>query len=145
MKNLSLKFITPFILALSTSAFAVEKSSLEAPLEQCAELVKDCFVESIVEQPNCLFSSAKHPFCEGTSLGDLVLKRWSLSPEKSNILEAPPALLGPQIIDKKCLKNFDTKFFDILLREDLSENSISKTDAALESCRKDLSNELTRP
>ena len=145
MKNLLMVLSVVALSLFTSAAFAVDAASVKVPYEQCAELVKECFAESEMEQSNCFFSSAKHPFCEGTALGDVVLKRWSLSPEKSNVLEAPPALLGPQIIDGQCLKNFDAKFSDILIRDDLTEATIKQTDKNLENCKKDVSNQLTRP
>ena len=147
MKKLSIRLsvVVEIIVLACFSAQAAGRDMVQVPYDQCAELVKECFVESEVEQSNCFFSSASHPFCEGTKLGDLVLKRWTLSPEKSSVIEAPPGLLGPQVINGECLKNFDAKFSGMLIGGELTEDSITQTDAELENCKKNVSDQLSRP
>ncbi|MCB0352929.1 MAG: hypothetical protein KDD64_05365 [Bdellovibrionales bacterium] len=117
------------------------------PTKQCAQLVKDCFSAEDKDRSNCFFSASRHPFCEGTSLGKVTYQRWIMSPYHTGIDQDAPGFLGPRLVDKECLANFDSQFMGKLLD---AENSaalelFSGLEAELLKCSKEISQELTRP
>ncbi len=114
------------------------------PLKQCANLVAECYAADGLEQSNCLFSTAKHPFCEGSQLGKLVYKRWSMSSVRPIGLDAP-AFLGPQLINQECVSNFDNMLVASLLKDVIEVAVLEKLSVELQSCAHDVSNKLTRP
>ena len=105
------------VLFISSTALADKtiKAAPQEPIAQCATLVEACFAQSGIDQTNCFYSSAKHPFCEGTTLGKLTYKRWAMSPMKFPGNEEPPAFLGEQLVDADCISNFDTSWSSQIL------------------------------
>lgn len=113
--------------------------------EQCKEIVKQCFVSDINEMSKCFFTSAKHDFCDGTDLGSLVFKRWAMSPHKVNGIQAPSALLGPQLVNQDCLRDFENMLSVTLQQENVSSSGIANLSEKLDSCSQEISDQLARP
>lgn len=118
---------------------------MDGSLPQCREMVKNCFVSSDDEKSKCFFSTSKHPFCEGSALGSLVFKRWAMVPHKVQGIQAPPALLGPQLIDKVCISEFENKLSATLQQNKISSDSMQSLDRFLDSCSREISDRLARP
>ena len=141
-------FVCGFFL-FSAPAFAedVELTSPPEPLAQCARLVNECFGDNEEsETANCLFSSAKHPFCKGTSLGRITYQRWLMSPVRvGGIEEGAPSFLGPKLVDQECLKNFDTFFVSSLVKVSELESLMGGMKEKLSGCTKELSPDFSRP
>jgi len=126
------------------TVLAEDYNTPHEPSSPCSQLVAGCFELFGVERSRCFFTSSTHPFCEGTALGQLTSKRWMISPEMM-----PPsgasAFLGPQFIDQECLENFDNLWLGMLLDQERITDRIPALDAQIDSCKKELSNNLTRP
>lgn len=135
------------LLVNGTQVAAETQPSVESlePISQCAELLKDCFGFSDAERSQCFFSSARHPFCEGSELGKLTYKRWSMSQNKIGGEDAPAAFLGPQVVDGDCVQNFDNQWSSAILKGEVSSETLTTLSARLEACKKDTSLELLRP
>ncbi len=112
---------------------------------QCAEMIKECFSSSGVARTNCFYTSAKHPFCEGTEVGKLSYKRWTIGANTQVDGNNPPGLLGPNFYDEKCISNCDTKWLSELVPNDLTTDSINGVGSCFDSCKKDNSLEILRP
>ncbi|MCB0332870.1 MAG: hypothetical protein KDD55_05175 [Bdellovibrionales bacterium] len=138
-----------FFLLFSSQALAAPvDSSANAIYEaspQCAQLVKECFANEGTDRSNCLFSAAKHPFCEGTALGKLTYRRWMMSPVRPAGEETAPGFLGPQLVDQNCLTNFDNTLLSKLIQPETLSASIPTLDDSLSGCTKEISHQLTRP
>ena len=119
--------------------------SATSSLPQCVDLVKECYRLQDTHRENCFFTVAKHPFCEGSSLGDLAYQRWAMSPNKPAGLEDAPALLGPQLIDQQCLANFDSNWSGQLLQGTIDDSKLKQLSDNLKTCRREVSIELPRP
>lgn len=132
------------LFAVNASA-EVSASIANESAPQCAELVKECFASDGVERSNCFFSSAKHPFCEGTALGKLTYKRWIMSPVRPGGPEAAPEFLGPQLVDQLCLSNFDNTWMSKLIDPESLAQSVTGLEKELSKCTKEISDSLTRP
>lgn len=147
MKPLSLA-VFGLLLFVSTEAFAAPTTATSAIHEaspQCAQLLKECFTSEGTERSNCLFSSAKHPFCEGTELGKLTYRRWMMSPVRPSGEESAPGFLGPQLVDQNCLSNFDSTLLSKLIQPETLSASIPTLNDSLNGCTKEISHQLTRP
>ncbi|MCB0335097.1 MAG: hypothetical protein KDD62_02290 [Bdellovibrionales bacterium] len=131
----------------STEAGMAENVAIEldGSLPQCREVVKSCFVSSDDEKSKCFFSASKHPFCEGSELGSLVFKRWAMVPHKIEGIQAPPALLGPQLVDKTCIGEFEDKLSATLQQNDIPTDSMNSLNTFLDSCSREVSDRLARP
>jgi hypothetical protein len=136
---------TKYIAAVIVSIFLFSTAAVCEPTKQCGDLIKECFSSSGTAQSNCLFAASRHPFCDGTALGKLSYKRWLMSPVKAGSAEAPPAFLGPQLVDQNCLANFDNSLMALLIKETASGASFEKLEERLLSCTSEIANSLTRP
>ena len=134
--------------ALALGLLAPHSSALAATDTQskCTELVKECFAYSQeAERTNCFYTSAKHPYCSGSRLADLAMKRWSLSSETPESGEGASALLGPELVDKSCLSNFDSAWSARLVQGDESADTIRTLSGQLSSCSAEPALEGIRP
>ena len=137
--------IFPLVASASTPDTSQADPSQE-PYKQCADISKECFVKSDIEKANCLFTASKHAFCEGTALGKIIFKRWAVAPVRPMGLEAPPAFLGPRLIDQKCVENFDNRLMGSLIKaEQLTAEALGQMESDLGECTKEVSDQLTRP
>ena len=113
--------------------------------KQCAALIEECFAHADPGRSECYYSASKHPFCEGSTLGMLAIKRWSMGPDRAHGEANPLALMGPRLVDRECLANFDSRWSAHLLENDYSEQTASQLSETLNGCARELSIELTRP
>jgi hypothetical protein len=119
--------------------------SVQDSAPQCANLIKECFAHGNTKRHNCFFSAATHPFCDGTDLGRLASKRWSMSPNRPGFTKDLRASLGPHIVDLECLKNFDNQWSSALIEGRTSTDNIQRLNKELNNCKREISNELVRP
>ncbi|MBN8550465.1 MAG: hypothetical protein J0M12_14215 [Deltaproteobacteria bacterium] len=113
---------------------------------QCADLVKECFAYSDSERSDCFHSAGTHSFCAGSALGDLAMKRWSMSSNQNPTLDQAPALLGPKVVDGDCVSNFDNKWSGALVQGAISADATTQLTQTLNACnRSELPSDLMRP
>jgi hypothetical protein len=122
--------------------------------EQCISLVRECFSYHGYNRSNCFFTSATHPFCEGSELASLAYRRWVLSPSDGPKVNAEntgqahgssmQAFLGPQLVDPSCIEESDKRLESSLRINTISADTVRKLSAALEACRRDIGLELQR-
>ena len=122
--------------------------------------MRECFSYHGYNRSNCFFTTATHPFCDGSELGSLAYRRWVLSPGSESAKEnsagetiipsghsetAVQAFLGPQIVDRACIEKTDELLQSSLRIDSIAPDTIRKIAAGLEGCRRDLGLELRRP
>ena len=146
-KIVAISIYTICIGFFTSVAFAdtTSKETAQEPITQCGSLVEPCFAQSGVDQANCFYSAAKHPFCEGTKIGKLTYKRWAMSPMKFPGNEKPPAFLGDQLVDADCIASFDTQWSSQIINSEVSVDSLNALETELDKCTKKLPDELLRP
>jgi len=118
--------------ALDTS-LPVEALDSQGPLQQCADVLKECFVQKGYQKNQCFFSRGQHPFCEGTVLGKLALKRWTFSQNERNISQFH-ALSGPRMVDTECLNRFENRWSASLLNEQTPPAVYQQLLSSLDEC-----------
>lgn len=153
--------LSPFGVEFSLAAHSdveAPPTSDKEPL-QCISLIRECFSYHGFNRSNCFFTSATHPFCQGSELGSLAYRRWVLAPsEQGTSKEAAEAMaqnqidqqssaqafLGPQVVDPSCIKRSDEALESNLRIDTISIETVRKLTESLEKCKKDIGLELRR-
>jgi len=131
-------------LSVSNTLIAQQEYGQTDTSSPCSQLVAECFESFEVERSRCFFSASNHPFCDGTPLGELTHQRWMISPDLAPGRGAQ-MFLGPQLVDKECLENFDNLWLGMLLNEKSISSKIPSLTTSLETCKKEISHDLSRP
>ena len=137
-----------FLLLLVSAPLALAApvgTSMDDSLPQCTNLVKQCFAHAGLDRANCFYSAGTHPFCEGSSLGELSMKRWEMAPNRPAGTENAPGLLGPKLVDQECLKSFDNKLSAQMLKQEMPANKVEQLSDSLDECYETTHLELVRP
>jgi len=136
--KISFAFVAIILCAFNAQAATSER--------QCADLIKECFAYSGNERSDCFHAAGGHSFCTGSALGDLAMKRWSMSPIQNPALEQSPAFLGPKVVDGECIRNFDNNWSGALVSGTFSVEANKNLVETLNSCnRAELPVDFTRP
>ena len=142
MKNLAqLTYIAATLLCSAVSlnvAVATEAS-------QCTDLVKECFAYSGVARDNCFVAISKHPICRDSEASHLAARRAELSAILPNDIESAPSLLGPQLVDRACVSNFDNAWLSALVRGAPSPETYTSLRQTLEACARTPASDMMRP
>ena len=137
-----------FLLLLVSAPLALAApvgTSMDDSLPQCTNLVKQCFAHAGLDRANCFYSAGTHPFCEGSSLGELSMKRWEMAPNRPTGSEDAPGFLGPKLVDQECLKKFDNTFSSQLLKGEIPGATVEQLSESVEECYETMTLELVRP
>ena len=110
----------------------------------CEELVKECFAYTGEIFTNCLHVAGGHSFCAHSDLGELVSERWKMAPS-GPALDNAPALLGPRMFDRNCIKRFDSQLSAHLGTATLTHEVIELLRKNLIACQQEPPNDLLRP
>ena len=118
-------------------------------LAPCAEMVSGCLKRAEVDRASCYFSGSQHPFCLGTSVGELMHSRWIVS-ARPGIGDASLGLLGTHIVNSECISSFDQDFISLLdsvTNGDRSTHAqaIEELAMKLRSCNREVTRELSMP
>jgi hypothetical protein len=100
----------------------------------CQELIKDCLVSATEQRDACLQTVATHESCTSSYIGALLKKRVQVSGSVELSVEQGPAFLGPRIINKRCVANFDTAWSAALVKGPISKERMASLSSALEEC-----------
>ncbi len=128
-----------------TSGNQAEIAEGENVLPQCQILIQNCFNKQDKHKIDCFFASAKHPFCDGTQLSHLALKRWRMEPDRGNNINARARLNAKTLTNLECLNNFDNRWLATLISGVLTVESIKGLSEALKECEMKISEDLVRP
>lgn len=113
--------------------------------EQCIDLVRECFVYKDAARDNCFHSVAKHSFCFNSETSNLATRRAELSALVPNDNEAGPSLLGPQLVDRDCVLNFDNAWLGSLVKGAPAPDTYSTLRQSLEACARPPASDMIRP
>jgi hypothetical protein len=133
---------------IATAAILVNVSGLSAQAESgssCEQRLQDCFVSASEQRDSCLQTVAASSACTFSSLGALVAKRAQFTGVQLSPEEQGPAFLGPQIINRRCVNNFDTAWSASLVKGPLSQETINRLSKSLDECAPADSTTLPRP
>ena len=133
---------------IAAAGFIVCMPSLVSQAEtvvSCQEMVKACFVSATEQRDSCIQTAAASSACESSEIGALVKKRAQFTGLQQSSEDQGPAFLGPQIINRRCVNNFDTAWSAALVQGPLTNDSISRFSQALDTCATSEKTTLPRP
>lgn len=134
------------LILLCSAAIADTKHNKATGSEpQCAQMLKECFSSNGLQRSNCFYTTAKHPFCEGTEIGKMIYERWTLAASTTVGDKTPPGLLGPSIYDESCIANCDNQWLGQLVDGQYGQKSLRSVQSCLDACRKENQLEILRP
>jgi hypothetical protein len=134
-----------FRTVLCTLVVLLGTSSIYAHALTCEEQAKECLTYTDSELESCLHRVSANSSCKETPLGEVIAKRSQLSSASSSEITDGPAFLGPQIIDKKCISNFDTELSAGLIKGALSAENLEALSTSLDRCTRSYAPDITRP
>ena len=130
MKHTHFLTLTSVLIATTLLSIASAEAS-----STCEELITTCFVSSPEDRDECIQTASVTTTCEASTIHALVSKRAQFATIKDTPQEGP-AFLGPQIVDQRCVSQFDTTWSAALVNGSLSRESLSSLSAALDECAK---------
>lgn len=140
-----MKYSRFVIVAVGCLASASSVVSQAEQATSCQELVKACFVSAIEQRDSCIQSVATSAACESSDFGALVRKRAQFTGLQHLSEDQGPAFLGPQIINRRCVDNFDTAWSAALVKAPPTTEAIKSFSKALDGCANSESTTLPRP
>jgi hypothetical protein len=132
MHSIALYIALPMALLASTIA----PGAAAAASSTCGDLITACLVSATEDRDACIQTAAVSSTCERSNIYNLVAKRAQFSVVKPLSQEEGPAFLGPQIVDRRCVAQFDTAWLAALLNDSSSQDSTSSLHANLDECAK---------
>lgn len=131
--------ILPLVLALAPQCSALEQQ------HPCVDEVQQCFAHTDARRDQCFKNVAASPTCAGSELGNLARRRAEFSTLVPNELDAGPSFLGPQLIDRNCIANFDNAFSGAIVKGPLSTENYTSLLSSLERCSRNQASDMMRP
>ena len=140
----AMKYCTFGLMMACVAGFPIWNSSAESGTS-CQDLIQECFAAANSERGTCFEGASKHPTCQNSELGALAAKRAQFSATNPTKNEEGPAFLGPQIINSRCVTNFDHAWSASLINGTPSKEELSMLTATLQGCADDTTPELPHP
>lgn len=136
-------FTSPLI--LSALCVGTLVSTAHAFDEQdCSQMVRACLSRSTESRDVCFESASVSPVCVGSQVGEIAAKRSHFAPMVSRNEEGP-AFLGPEIVDRGCLENFDGLLGATLEIGPLTSERRESLSSQLDQCNQMAPPDLYRP
>lgn len=139
-----MKLFTFGLITACAANIPVGASSAES-VTSCQDLIQACFASANVERAACFESASKHTLCQHSELGALAAKRAQFSSTSPSDNDGGPAFLGPQIINTRCVSNFDHTWSASLISGPLTKEELSALSNTLAACAQGSTPELPRP
>ena len=115
----------------------------------CVDLVKECFAYGTEARSECFYRSSNHSSCRGSTLSEIVLKRWALTPSEAAPDNHTLNFVGTQLMNNDCVEQFDSRLSswivqasDVTTRNDSELKELSNF---LSSCDSPDAASLSRP
>lgn len=131
---LSLLLLAPYV----THALATET-------ESCSDVIKECFAYTAAERDDCFKGVVSKPSCSDSEVSILAKRRAEFSTLVPSGVDSGPSFLGPQLIDRTCIANFDNAWSGALLHGVPSIETYITLRAALERCARAPASDMLTP
>lgn len=113
--------------------------------DQCSQMVRGCLTRPTTARDECFEGASASPVCIGSNVGEVASKRSRFAPMIPGKEDEGPAFLGPQVVDRTCLENFDTQLGITLDLGQLSTAKRSSLSSQLDRCNQMAPTDLFRP
>lgn len=127
------------LLLAHTASFAAEESG------RCIDLVKECFGHAGSERDTCFKTVSTNPLCKDSETSRLATKRAEMSALVPDDADVGPSLLGPDLVDRQCIKNFDNSWMATIVKGPPSAETSSQLQQSLQACAKKSASDVMRP
>jgi hypothetical protein len=107
-------------------------------------MVRACLSRPTESRDVCFESASVSPVCIGSQVGEIAAKRSHFAPMVSRDEEGP-AFLGPEIVDRGCLENFDIQLGATLEMGPLTSERRDTLSSQLDRCNQMAPPDLYRP
>ena len=133
--------------ACATTLIFVATSARLAAYETttCVDLVKECFARTGSARDTCFNTVAIKPICRDSQTGKLAATRAEMSALVPDDAEAGPSLLGPDLVDRECIKNFDSAWMASVVQGPPSAETSAHLNQALQACARKSASDVMRP
>ncbi len=128
--------------ALSIGALATQARAFDE--EDCSQMVRACLSRPTETRDVCFESASVSPICVGSQVGEIAAKRSHFAPMVPRGEEGP-AFLGPEIVDRGCLENFDVQLGATLEMGPLTSKRRDSLSSQLDRCNQMAPSDLYRP
>jgi hypothetical protein len=122
---------------VATGAHAVDE-------DQCSEMVRACLSRPTETRDVCFESASVAPACIGSQVGEIAAQRSHFAPMNPGEDEGP-AFLGPEVVDRGCLENFDGALGSTLEMGPLTTERRKSLSSQLDRCNQMAPTDLYRP
>jgi len=120
-------------------------ADVHATTPECVDLVKECFAYSGAPRDNCFHSVATHSFCQESDVSRLASKRSQFSAILPDDSQSGPSFVGPQLVDRECVDNFDNAWLSDLVRGEPSPEAYTNLHKSLDRCARTPTSDMMRP
>ena len=138
------KNLSPLLVLLSV-VIGSTVTARAADEDECSLLVRGCLSRPTETRDVCFESSSASPACIGSQIGEITAKRSHFSPMLPRGEDEGPAFLGPQVVDRTCLENFDRQLELTLDMGPLTSEKRRTLSSQLDRCNQMAPSELYRP
>jgi len=125
-------------------AGAMTPPALAFDEDECSQMVRACLSRASESRDVCFESASVSPACIGSEVGELSAKRSHFAPMLPPE-EQGPAFLGPEIVDRGCLENFDRQLEITLGMGPLTSELRDSLSSQLDRCNQVAPSDLYRP
>lgn len=132
-------------IAFTLLGVSLRCSSALATSAECIDLVKECFAYSGAPRDNCFQSVATHSFCRESDVSSLASKRAQFSAILPDDSQSGPSLVGPQLVDRECVHNFDNAWLSSLVKGEPSPETYTNLHKSLDRCARTSASDIMRP
>jgi hypothetical protein len=133
------------ILLLLPLAISSAMTASAADEDECSLLVRGCLSRPSETRDICFESSSASPACIGSQIGEIAAKRSHFAPMLPRGENEGPAFLGPQVVDRTCLENFDRQLELTLDMGPLTSERRRTLSSQLDRCNQMAPSDLFRP
>ena len=126
------------LLMLAQPCYGLESSA-------CLDGAKECFASVDAKRDQCFQNLASNPSCRDTEVGKLAKHRAEFSTLAPTDPDAGPSFLGPQLIDRSCIANFDNAWSAALVKGLASKESFTSLHSSLDRCSRNQASDMMRP
>ncbi len=137
---------TRLLITTTVVLLAASASSVNAAEEsRCVDLVKECFARDGSARDTCFKAASSDPFCRDSETGKLAATRADMSALVPDDADVGPSLLGPDLVDRECIKNFDNSWMASVVQAHPSAETSAQLLQSLQACAKKSASDVMRP
>lgn len=137
-------YLIPTLLVSMISLGTLTSPAKAFDEDDCSQMVRACLTRPAESRDVCFESASVSPVCIGSEVGEIAAKRSHFAPMIPPGEEGP-AFLGPEMVDRGCLENFDVQLGTTLEMGPLTSERRDSLSSQLDRCNQMAPSDLYRP